>query len=180
MRIFVGINFPKELKRKIYEVKEEISELSPVKWVNEENLHITLKFIGEISERELSLVDECLREVLPSFKKFKIRIRGVGVFPNFKSPKVIWFGIEDRDGFLSRLAESIEEGLAKRGFRKEGKEFRPHLTIGRVKGSLKNSDILKRIENREIGEMEVDNVGIIKSVLTPGGPIYTSLKVYNL
>ena len=150
---------------------------APMKPVEDQNLHITIRFLGEIP---VTMIDEVYR-VLASieFKRFRVKLVGVGAFPSIARPRVIWVGV--REGFdeLRRIYEGIEKGLRRLGFRPEREEFVPHVTLARLKGS-RNIDrvvkLLREYQDYEFGEIDVGVVRLKQSILTRSGPIYRTLR----
>ncbi len=156
------------------EVREIVRKFDyPVKWVEEENLHLTLKFLGEVKEERVEEISRVLREIRRSEKRFELSLEDIGAFPSERSPRVIWIGVGKGREEIIRLQERIEEGLTPLGFKKEERGFHPHLTIARVK---------KRADFKELFDLSyksrvflVDSVTLFKSTLTPKGPIYEPL-----
>ena len=150
---------------------------APMKPVEDPNLHVTIRFLGEIP---VTMIDEVYR-VLASieFKRFRVKLVGVGAFPSIARPRVIWVGV--REGFdeLRRIYEGIEKGLRRLGFRPEREEFVPHVTLARLKGS-RNIDrvvkLLREYQDYEFGEIDVGVVRLKQSILTRSGPIYRTLR----
>ena len=182
VRAFLAIDLDDDLKPKINRVIKEFKQIdAKIKYVELMNLHLTLKFFGEIDTDGLELLGERIANVLSEFEPFNIRIRGCGAFPNDNHIKVIWVGIED-DETIMQLHDKLDAEFVKLGFDKD-KKFSTHLTIGRMK-SAKNKDKVKSVIEEfgdvEIGEMKVENITLKKSTLTPSGPIYEDLKVFEL
>ncbi len=147
-----------------------------IKLVEAENIHITLKFLGDIKDHQVGEVSEVIRGI--TFEPFEFTVEGVGVFPNLKRPKTIWAGISTGVGELANLFNEVNSGLAKLGFEKDRRKFHPHLTIARVRGGQKRDklvDALLGMEEMEFGEVNVDRIYLKKSVLTQRGPIYSTL-----
>ncbi len=149
-----------------------------VKLVEPENIHITLKFLGDTDEKYIDVIEQKIKESVRAVKPFPITLRGTGVFPNQKYVKIIWVGIID-NGQIEPIARAIDTSLAPLGFKKEARGFSPHLTIGRVK-TAKNKEkllnILEHYHEEEFTIQEVKSIVLKKSELTPKGPIYTTLK----
>lgn len=182
IRSFLAIDLDEDLKPKINDLINEFQEIdAKVKYVELENLHLTLKFFGDIDDEGLNLLIEAIENVVSKFNPFKINIKSCGAFPNKRRIRVIKLGIED-DSVLKDLHKQLDKEFVQLGFDKD-KKFSTHLTIGRVK-SAKNKDLIKEcieeFEDIEIGEMEVTQISLKKSTLTPSGPIYEDLKVFKL
>jgi 2'-5' RNA ligase len=179
MRTFIAVELPDEVKKNIIELVNELKEVgSAVKWVDEKNLHITLKFLGWVEDRKVDNVVELATKVAGGTGSFKAKFEGMGTFPSGKSPRVVWVGIGEGGEKLKKLANSLEETLASAGYRSEEREFSSHVTIGRIKES-KGVDKLKEkmesIKDPKFGEALVDHIDIMKSTLTPKGPVYETV-----
>ncbi len=178
IRSFIAIDVEDpEIVSKIVRVQEEIlSSSAKLKPVERQNLHFTLKFLGNVEESRIELVVSTMREVLESFEPFPMHLKGVGAFPKVSRPNVVWIGVDEgRDVFIE-MAKELDRSLAKLGFKRETKGFEPHLTIARVKGySGDLPEIIRRISDVDIGFIDVEEVRLKKSTLTPQGPIYETL-----
>jgi len=183
MRSFIAIDIDESLKNKIVDIQNNIgSKYLKIKFVEPENLHFTLKFLGEIEEKNIEDIYKILQKNLENYKSFEIDLKGLGAFPSFSYIRVLWIGIQDESNSLINIADGLNIDLRKSGFKKE-KKLIPHLTIGRVKfvkDKEKISQILKELQNVKIGKMVVDRILIKKSVLTSKGPIYSDLKEVRL
>jgi 2'-5' RNA ligase len=149
-----------------------------VKLVEPENIHITVKFLGDTNENHIDAIEKSMKESIAKIKPFPITLKGTGVFPNQNYIKVIWIGIKD-EGNIQTIAQAIDTSLAPLGFKKETRGFSPHLTIGRVKTARNKDQLLKVIANYTETEFTVQKVQLLilkKSDLTPKGPIYTNLR----
>ena len=165
IRAFLAIDLDDDLKPKINKIIREFKKTDArIKYVELTNLHLTLKFFGDIDTEGLSLLEDAISNVLSEFESFNVKIKGCGAFPNSNRINVIWVGIDD---------DSIIRDM----------KFSTHLTIGRMK-SAKNKNKVKstieEFEDVEIGEMEVTQISLKKSTLTPAGPIYEDLKIFEL
>lgn len=149
-----------------------------LKLVEPGNVHLTLKFLGEIDEKMVDGIAGVMEKSVKDVPPFSIKLRGVGVFPSMSYMRVLWIGVEDAEK-LGVIAEHLENGLAAFGFKKEKRRFSPHVTVGRVK-SVRNKGVLQSFlnENKEkdFGELDVKCIRLKKSVLTPKGPEYSTVK----
>ncbi|MEE9390399.1 MAG: RNA 2',3'-cyclic phosphodiesterase [Candidatus Aminicenantaceae bacterium] len=176
MRSFIAIEMESEA---INSIRDQLrSANADIKFVEPGNLHLTLKFLGEIKDNLVNDIHNRMEESFKDFSKFEVQLRGVGVFPSLRYIKVMWVGIEENKEKLAKMQESLEDNISNLGFKKEGR-FKTHLTIGRVK-SPRNKDklaeIITTMKDKEIDKIKVDRVLLKKSVLTPKGPIYTTLR----
>lgn len=178
MRTFIAIDLSGEDKEKLTHLQADLRKSdADVKWVNPENIHLTLKFLGEISEQQVNQVKEALDKITPGFKPFEMSLSGLGAFPKLDYPRVIWIGIEKGKKETEEIAKKIEDELSKLGFPKEERPFTAHLTIGRVR-SGKNKEALKeKVLSAHSSELSqfVSCITLYQSKLTPNGPIYTPL-----
>ena len=163
---------------KLLEFEKEIKETGAnVKLVEPENVHITLKFLGDTNESRIDEIDKIMKDAVKGIDPFNIQLKGAGVFPNQNYIKVIWIGIKQGEP-IGLIARKIDEPLSKMGFKKEKRGFSPHLTIARVKSAKGKDEILHVIEKyRDVQfvDIRVDSIKLKKSDLTPKGPIYTTL-----
>lgn len=180
MRVFIAIELPEDVKERIAQVQERLKKTRDrIKWVDSSMIHLTLKFLGEITEKELEKVIEASEEVADDFRPFSFEVKGAGAFPLPSSPRVIWIGVSKGKETLTDLATRIGEELNKQGFGKDDKRWTPHLTMGRVKFLQEREKLISLIQKEkdvDAGEVRVEAFDILKSRLTPGGPIYTVLK----
>jgi RNA 2',3'-cyclic 3'-phosphodiesterase len=158
--------------------KEIAKTGADVKLVEPGNIHITIKFLGDTDENHIDAIEQRMKESVLTIKPFLITLKGTGVFPNQNYMKVLWIGITD-EGNIETIAHTIDEKLEPLGFKKESRDFSPHLTIGRVKTARNKDQLLKVIEKYKAVEFTIQKIQSItlkKSELTPKGPIYTILK----
>ncbi len=178
MRTFLASEVPKHMRKKIDSfIQEEKKKDLPIKWVSFENLHITLKFLGEIDEKKKDEIIPVITEISRQYTPFKARLEGLGCFPGPRNPRVLWVGVTDGAEELGRLAHELDERLLQFDFKKE-KRFHAHLTIGRIKKFCKIDDILDK--NVATDAFPVGAITLFKSTLTSEGSIYEELKKFTL
>lgn len=184
MRVFIAVELPEKVKRGIAQVQERIKKTSNrIKWVDSSSMHITLKFLGEVSEDSLDGIYRISGEVAEEFSPFTIKIEGTGVFPDYNNPRVIWMGIGEGALQLAEIARKLEEKLHQRGFPRERRKWVPHLTLGRVKQLTDRENIrnlIIREEKTPGGVAEIREITVMQSRLTPQGAIYTPLQCFSL
>lgn len=182
IRAFLAIDLDDDLKPKINKIIREFKKTDArIKYVDLVNLHLTLKFFGEIDTEGLNLLEDAIANVLGEFDSFNIKIKGCGAFPNNNRINVIWVGI-DEDSIIRDMHDKLDKEFVRLGLDKDRK-FSTHLTIGRMKSAKNKNKVKSTIEefsDVEIGEMEVTKVSLKKSTLTPAGPIYEDLKIFEL
>jgi RNA 2',3'-cyclic 3'-phosphodiesterase len=159
--------------------KKDIAQTNAdVKLVETENIHLTLKFLGDTDENQIDAIENIIKDVAQHITPFDITLKGTGGFPNEHYLKVIWIGISGGD-VLKTIAHALDEQLTPLGFKKDNKEFSPHLTVGRVR-TAKNKDqllmVIKNSQEKEFSHQHIQEITLKKSDLTPAGPIYTTLR----
>ena len=172
--MFVGVFLPEELQRRVWEVGDVV--FGPWKREPPEKLHLTLKFIGEVSGERFKEIDAALK--LIKHPPFRVRVKGIGAFPSPKNPRVVWVGAEG-EGIFS-LQRAVEEVLAGVGIPREWREFVPHITLGRAKGRLDLSSLYEKYGDVVFGEFEVREFQLVRSHLRPGGSVYEVVRRYGL
>lgn len=184
MRCFIAIELEKKHKEAIGRAQKGL--MSPddqVRWIDPANIHLTLKFLGEVAENRILKIGDYLSGIAEVWPDFDFELFGVGAFPNVKMPRIIWVGVNAVSGELVRLAREVDRGMGQLGFQREGRKFAPHLTLGRVKW-IKNLGTLrsKLEEQREtpFGKVHVKRISLMKSTLTPQGSIYERIGEYGL
>lgn len=181
IRSFIALNLDDDVKKKICIIREKFKNLKGLKLVEYENLHITLKFLGDIDPGQQHEIIKALENACKNIDEITIKVNKMGAFPNLRNPRVVWLGIEPNPK-INKLYENIENNLYNIGFEREGKKFHPHITIGRNKTNRNNKLINKKIVDTEDFEIlsVVTKVSFIKSTLTPKGPVYNIIKDIKL
>ena len=187
VRSFIAIKLPDELKLRLAQLETELKRDEPpgVKWVSPDSIHLTLKFLGNIAAGRIEAVTGAMEESARGIAPFRLRARGLGVFPNLQRAQVAWVGIDGEVGRLSQLQKQLESNLARLGFTPESRAFTTHLTLARLKNyaSLDERQSFGRlIASREFaaGDIEVEAVSLMKSRLTRSGAIYSRLSSVRL
>jgi len=179
MRLFIGIKIPDEIKKEVEEsvISDLRKKIREARIVPSENLHLTLKFIGETSENNIPSIEKIIDSSIETFLPVRATVRGAGIFPDEKNARVFWIGV-DSQGTLKKLNNIIETELEKAGISKKENRFKEHITIARFKSvpkiaSLK--EILERYKDEVFGVMDIIEIELIKSELKSSGPVYTTL-----
>jgi RNA 2',3'-cyclic 3'-phosphodiesterase len=182
LRAFIAVEIPAEIQQKIH---RETSNLrkgidSLVRWVPPQNMHLTLKFLGDVSPNSLEFIKQMLRTEAETIACFDIHLAGLGAFPNLKRPRVLYVGIQ-APAALDALARAIDSASRRLGYEPEERPFSAHLTLGRVRqnaNAAEQMQIRRTIEGTQVdllGTAKVDSVHLFKSDLNPGGSVYTRL-----
>jgi 2'-5' RNA ligase len=184
IRTFIAIEIPAEIQNKIGALQSNLKGIGGrVSWTKPGNIHLTLKFLGDTDEDIIDEIAVELQEAVQNITGFEIIVQGVGVFPNFKRPRVIWVAAKSEGDQLQKLAAQIENCMENFGFEKETRRFSAHLTLGRVKDTKGIEPIMEKLKNYEefeVGSFAVTEFYLIKSELHPAGSIYTPLKKFVL
>jgi len=184
LRTFIAVDFPIEIKAKIEEITTYFRTQLPsnvIKWVDANNMHLTLKFMGETTANQLEPIKRAMQQVVTTFPIFEIAIENLGMYPNAKKPRVIWLGISGEENLIS-LHKKLDLALKEIGIQPERRPFSPHLTVGRVRRSVDPESVI--IVGKTLSEFKVSTLGRVKineliyyqSELTPQGPNYTILQ----
>ena len=183
MRTFIAIDIPEPLKEKLRALQAEMKRFNaPVRWVTADGLHLTLKFLGEVSEAKLPSLCDPLTDIARSSTPFAIYLERLGTFPREQTPRVIWVGARSDGDGLARLARSVENAMTAQGFPAEERGFNPHLTLGRVKGADNLFRLMTYVklysESQEVGSFPADTMYLYKSTLTPAGSVYEKVTTF--
>lgn len=187
MRVFIAIDIDDGIRKALANLPDEMLakvdiKKSDAKWVNPGTMHLTLKFLGEIKDKQVVEVCNIVREVASRHKSFDIEIGGVGYFGG-KSARVLWVGAGQESENLLQLHVDLEQGLASAGWPPEARKFAGHLTLCRIKNSragVKLAGLTEEYKDFSIGVVDVDSLCVYQSELRPEGPVYTVLANYEL
>ncbi len=183
IRTFIAIELPPRVQESLYQTIAPLraqADLGSVRWVAAEQLHLTLKFLGDVSPHNLELLADLLTREAVRHPPFFMRLEGLGVFPNRRRPRVLWLGVRAPQTLFS-LQKSVEHAARQLGYAPDKRAFHPHLTLGRLRQPvpLKTAQALSHqldtFSLPPLGDIRVDHITIYKSVLTRHGPVYTPL-----
>ena len=184
MRLFLAINLPPDVRREILDATALVRETAPeVSWLDEPRLHLTLKFLGEQPPERLDAISSALSDVAARHRNLVMSLGGIGAFPNFRRARIVWLGVE-QDPRLELLHHDVEMAYEALGFEVEGRPFRPHLTLARVKHQLpeerlrKLSRAAKNVDFRT--ECDVQSIDLMQSELLAAGASYRRLVAAQL
>jgi len=177
VRLFIALEIPSVVRENLTALLESLRAISrELKWVRPENLHVTLKFLGEVPETEVDAIRIALAGIR-SERPVSLEFHSLGFFPNAKHPRVFWAGIEASPN-LKKLAGDIEGAMEKRGIPRESREFSPHLTLARFERQRPPDKLLSAIlENtqREFGSLRTNEFHLVQSKLKSSGAEYTTV-----
>jgi 2'-5' RNA ligase len=189
IRSFVAIELPDPAQDALRGVSERLRGKVPrdsVRWSRVSGIHLTIKFLGDVSEADLPKIKTALAQVGQRHGPFRFTIGGVGCFPNVKRPRVVWVGIEEETGSLGALQRDVEKSLAPLGFEPEKRAFHPHLTLGRTQRNVGSRDqgrlgeVIATAGVGELGQVQVKSFVLMRSDLRPDGAVYTPLALFDL
>lgn len=179
IRTFIAVEIPDTVRKKLVRDIDALREHAPlVKWAKPENLHLTLRFLGDVKENDLDELFDAVSDAVAESEPFALEIRGIGAFPNWRHPRVVWAGCAEGDREASRLAGLVESACVDLGYERERRPFRAHLTLGRVKEpshALGLYDAAKMLEDKPFGYVDVDEVVVFMSSLRRTGPVYAPM-----
>ena len=178
VRSFIALELTPEIQKELGQIQNELKKSgADVKWVNPQGIHLTLKFLGNVSLELVEEIKKIIDQLAKGHKRFEMKISQLGAFPKIEYPRVIWVGIEQGKDQAVKLARVLEEYLIRPGFLREKRYFSPHLTIGRVRSGRNRDQLKKLIQSITFSQraMQAEKVILFKSTLTPQGAIYQPL-----
>jgi RNA 2',3'-cyclic 3'-phosphodiesterase len=183
MRTFIAVPLPADCQSMLDQMQKKLRVCgAEVGWVAVTSIHLTLKFLGEVDAEIIPNLAQSLESASASEHGFELRFHGLGCFPNQKSPRVIWCGIDGDTDALLRLQQTVEIACNRSGFPLENRDFKPHLTLGRVKGKRNLQPLIDCIKIGSDLEcsFRADHFNIYRSTLKPTGAVYSVLKTIAL
>jgi 2'-5' RNA ligase len=176
-RTFVAVELSDDVRKRTAGLQEQMKAAGArLRWVRPHNLHFTLRFLGEIPAAQVARAVVATREAIRTVEPFVVTIAGLGAFPTFARPEVIWVGTTDGAEALEGLTRKLNAALARERFATDPRQFRPHLTLGRVRDNRQWGDLVRSLERFRaavIGVERIEYVTVMESHLTPEGPVYT-------
>jgi len=178
VRAFIGIDIDEAVRQKLVAVQQGLAATgAQLRLVEPENVHVTMKFLGDVQEDKATAIADALRAAVKGAQPFDIAVRGIGVFPGLKYIRVVWAGVTDGSENVVAIQRNIDRELQKLSFPLE-RDFVPHLTLARVKSAAEREKLVAFIKEKtgtEFGVTRVQAVELKQSTLTPRGPIYSTL-----
>ncbi|CAN2047398.1 RNA 2',3'-cyclic phosphodiesterase [Candidatus Magnetomoraceae bacterium gMMP-1] len=184
IRSFIAFKLSEKVIKSIGKIQRGLKDYHwKLRWVNAENIHLTMKFLGDIELTDIRVIDLAIQKSVNEIKPFSMQIKGIGIFPGINKPRVIWTGLSGDSEQLHKLQQNLEEELESLGFPKEKRHFRAHLTLGRVKARIKKESLIEAVNkfsNFKTDFFQFDRLILFKSKLKKTGALYTPLKEYKL
>lgn len=183
-RLFIAIKIqPRENLLNALETIQQAFATDPINWVKPDNLHITLKFLGDTPPEDIPSISSRLKQCATALSPFDFSIKNFGYFGNLRFPRVLWMGIEQEEKNIENAFRLIQKEMDSLGFREEKQVFKPHLTIGRIK-KMEDTRRLRELESEfsgtELQQVQVDSFTLFKSKLTSTGPVYSVVEKFSL
>ena len=184
IRTFIAIEIPENIISKFRELQEGIKIYGlKIRWVRSENIHLTLKFLGDVEAVNIGEIAETISKTVEGYTPISLKAKDIGVFPGIKHPRVLWVGLTGQLESLVRLQKTLDENLKVLGFPVEKRHFKVHLTMGRIKTKIdvkKFGDALMAFRSFESETFTADRLILYKSELKPSGAVYTELASASL
>lgn len=184
VRAFIAIELPKVTRDALGEVQARLAHHasgSSVRWVKPDNIHLTLKFLGQVPTAQIDVIGLALRRAVPEHHVFPFEVMNAGCFPDYVRPRVIWVGVDEPSGALLALQRTVEAVTVPLGYPSESRSYQPHLTLGRMARDVKPADLhrlgelVKHARVGLLGHVHADEVVLFQSDLSPTGSVYTAL-----
>lgn len=179
LRTFIAVDLGKTIRDRIITLQETLARTgTEIKWVEPENLHVTLLFLGEVDPRQVINVCRMVQDCASKQPAFPLSVETVGCFPNERRPRVVWVGVGEGAQELCALHDALEGPLQELGYRREERRYTPHITMGRVKSDRPTDDLAASLAKRagwKGGAVTVEEILVMSSQLTPQGPQYMVL-----
>ena len=183
-RAFIAIDLPESIKSFLSEAQEALKLCGfRVKWVRPQNIHLTLKFLGDTATADTDKIAEAMTLAAKNCPIVSLSVKGVGVFPNVRRPRVIWAGLNGQIEALANFQQTLDAHLADLGFARDIRAFKSHLTLGRVKGKIASDSMsaaIDKLKEFESESFETHQVILFKSELRPSGAVYTRVQAIAL
>jgi 2'-5' RNA ligase len=184
IRAFIAIDMPDDVTAALNGLQQELKSMRlTVRWVRPENIHLTLKFLGDIKPADIETIAGAMADAVEDWPPFMLTLSGIGFFPGVNRPRVIWVGLGGETRHLTDLQSYLADRLAAVGFPREKRSYQAHLTLGRIR-QAKRSDqfkpVLQQFSDWSDEEFTADRISLLRSDLKPSGAVYTVLKQVKL
>jgi 2'-5' RNA ligase len=187
IRSFIAVDIPEDILNQVNQAADALKkrlDKSPVRWVPIHNIHLTIKFLGDVSTANIEIVERILQSEASQYQSFEISVGGLGAFPSKHRPRVIWIGIK-ASADMADFKRNIDLEIARLGYNREKRDFSPHLTLGRVSRNANLNELVnigEVLSNAKVGFLgatRIKEVHLYKSDLKPNGATYTKLFTAN-
>jgi 2'-5' RNA ligase len=180
VRTFIAVELSEDVRSQAVRLIDRLARSdAKVKWVGPENMHLTVKFLGDVPEEQIASVCAAVGDAVRASAPFEAELRGAGAFPNAARARTIWLGVGTGTDQLVQMHASLDKALRALGFPREGRKYHPHLTLGRVRGRGRPpaglADQLRENSDFLAGTASIDEAVVFSSDLTPQGPVYRAL-----
>ena len=185
LRTFIAIELNPKLQSLLHQIQEDLKKMgADIRWVKPENIHVTLKFLGEIPPAKIDELRDVMIKTLEPVRPFSLGLTHLGAFPKIENPQIIWVGATADRNSIQLIAQSLEKNLMDIGFEKEERDFDPHITLGRMRTSVNKFALTKKLKHFEFPATPlhqlVNQIVLFKSSLSPQGPAYEALAKIDL
>ena len=178
MRLFIAVELNEEVRNVLVSICKQLRpRVSDVRWTSPEQLHLTIKFLGEVEESRISELTNAIDSAAQNARPFDFRLDGAGCFPSHGPARIVWAGLHEATGRLFKLVSEVEAAMEAPGFPRESREFSPHVTIGRVKEDRSAGRIRSMVESQAVppASQSVNRLTLMSSKLSPNGSIYSTI-----
>lgn len=183
-RCFIAISIDPKIQQSFKQIQDDLKKTgAEISWVRPNNIHLTIKFLGEVSLPQIETVKKVTAEVVKTKAAFDSMVGGLGAFPSLNNPRILWVGFKNGGEEIKNLAAALETGLHNEGFPMEKREFYPHITLGRLRSSHNQFALVKAFKNYPAPlelPQRVGKIILFKSTLHSSGPIYEELQEFPL
>jgi 2'-5' RNA ligase len=184
VRTFTAIALNDAVRKNLVSLQRELSAGgAKVKWVEEENLHLTMKFLGDVDMSLIGEIGQVLQDSVAGFEPFTFTVRGAGAFPGTSSARIVWVGATGPIETLAKIYNHLNENLARLGVARENRRYVPHITLGRVKSPSKGrelTELIKKNSEKVFGDVDAGEILLMMSELSSSGPKYSVLSTAQM
>ena len=183
IRTFIAIELPVEVKQVVRQIQNQLGDsIEGIKWVKHENIHLTIKFLGNVEENRINDIEAAMNNAVNDSSVMSLKTAQLGIFPNERRPRILWLGIEGDVREFIRMSENCESELAKLGYERNTRENKPHITVGRIRSSKKQEGLVNILKDIPIDSIEfrAGALQLMRSELNPNGAVYTNLQSVKL
>lgn len=180
-RLFIGVELPEEIKEELAELKLLTPRIDSARWIEKQNLHLTLKFLGHVPEELVEILSKRIEASVRGGGAFEFALGEAGAFPTRRRARILWYGVDDGEDALEKLAGSIEAAAETCGYRPEKRPFHPHITLARIKTPQDVSSALEAIDGKLRNRaVSVPHVALFESILKRTGAEYSVIDRFRL